>query len=335
MLLCLAHSAWARQQTAHQETTPPNTATLSGTVTDADGSVIIGAEVKLHLHDANTDSATVTDADGNFQFSGITPQRVDLSVKASGFGTSTSSVVLQPNQALELEAIKLGAAINQNIEVGALTQVELAEQQIHVEETQRLLGVIPNFFVSYTWKAAPLNTKQKFELSWKTVIDPVGFLIAGSTAGVQQAQGHFAEYGEGAAGYGKRFGANYADFAIGTFIGGAVMPALFHQDPRYFYKGTGSFWVRAGYAISTAVICRGDNGHWQPNYSGVIGDLAAGAASNLYYPANDRTGLSATFQNGLISAGFDGLGNLLQEFVFHKITIAFPKSKPPTPPSNP
>jgi hypothetical protein len=330
ILLFVAGSAWA-----HQASAPPNSAIIGGTVTDADGSVIVGAAVKLHLHDSNTDCVTATDASGHFQFSGIPAQRVDLRVKANGFGAATSSVVLQPSQMLELGPIKLAAAATLNVEVGALTQQELAEQQIHVEEHQRLVGIVPNFFVSYTWRAAPLTTKQKFELSWRTTIDPVSILLAAGTAGVEQAQNHFEQYGQGAAGYAKRFGANYADLAIGTFIGGAILPSLLHQDPRYFYKGTGSVWSRAGYALSTAVICRGDNGRWQPNYSGVLGDLAAGAASNLYYPANDRTGASQMFTNGLLSAAFDGLGNLLQEFVFHKVTMAFPKTKPPSTPSNP
>jgi len=328
ILLCFAGSAQAWQQT-----TPRETATIGGTLTDADGRAIVGAEVKLHLHDSNTDSVTATDADGHFQFAGITPQRVDLTVKAEGFGTSTASAVLQPGQALELESIKLSAATSMNVEVGALTQQEVAEQQIHVEERQRLGGFMPNFFVSYTWQAVPLTTKQKFELSWRTAIDPVSFLIAGGTAGIEQAQDHFEAYGEGATGYAKRFGANYADFAIGTFIGGAVFPSLFHQDPRYFYKGTGSVWSRAAYALSTAVICRGDNGKWQPNYSGVLGDMAAGAASNLYYPSNDRTGASLTVENGLLSVVFDGVGNLLQEFVFHHFTTG--KPKPAITPSNP
>jgi len=328
ILLCVAGSA-----RAYQQSSPQNAATLSGTLTDADGRAIVGAQVTLHLHDSNTDSVTASDADGHFQFTGIAPQHVDLSTKANGFGPATTSAVLQPGQTLELDPIKLSAATDVNVEVGALTQQEIAEQQIHIEEHQRLAGIMPNFFVSYTWQAAPLTTKQKFELSLKTTIDPVSFLVTGGTAGIEQAQNHFAEYQQGALGYAKRFGANYADLAIGTFFGGAVFPSIFHQDPRYFYKGTGSFWARAGYALSTAVICRGDNGHWQANYSGILGDMAAGAASNLYYPANDRTGVSLTIENGLVSAAFDGVGNLLQEFVFHHFTTG--KPKPASAPSNP
>src|SRR6202044_2472443 len=110
---------------------------------------------------------------------------------------------------------------NMSVDVNPLTQQEIAEQQIHLEEHQRLAGIVPNFFVSYTWKAAPLTTKQKFELSWKTTIDPVNILITGATAGIEQAQNHFELYKQGVEGYSKRFGANYADLAIGTFFGGA------------------------------------------------------------------------------------------------------------------
>jgi len=328
ILLCLAGSVLAQQESA-----PRGAATLSGTVTDSDGGVIVGAQVRMHLHDANSDSITTTDADGHFRFSGIPAQHIDLSVKADGFGTGSASALLQPNQTLELEPIKLGASANMDIEVGALTQQELAEQQIHVEEHQRLLGIVPNFFVSYTWNAAPLTTKQKFEISWKNTIDPVNIFLTGATAGIEQAQDHFEEYKQGLSGYSKRFGANYADLAIGTFFGGAIFPSLLHQDPRYFYKGTGSFWARAGYALSTAFICRGDNGRWQPNYSGILGDLTAGAASNLYYPANDRTGFGLTMQNGLVSVLSDGVGNLIQEFIFHRFTMG--KPKPASTSSNP
>ena len=74
-------------------------------------------------------------------------------------------------------------------------------------------------------------------------------------------------------------------------LGGAVFPSLFKQDPRYFYKGTGSISSRALYAIANSVICKGDNERWQPNYSAILGGIAAGGISNLYYPASNRSGV--------------------------------------------
>ena len=121
-----------------------------------------------------------------------------------------------------------------------VSPVEVAEEQLKVEEKQRVLGVIPNFYVSYIPNPVPLTYKQKFKLAWKTTVDPVTILLNGAFAGVEQAQNHFRGYGQGAEGYGKRFGASYADTVTSTFIGGAILPSLLKQDPRYFYKGTGS-----------------------------------------------------------------------------------------------
>ena len=111
-----------------------------------------------------------------------------------------------------------------------------------------------------------------------------------------------------------------ADTAIGGMLGGAVLPVLFHQDPRYFYKGTGTKWQRAWYAIGTSVIARGDNGKWQPAYASVLGDFASGAISNLYYPASNRNGAELTIENGFLAIAGNAAGNLLQEFVLKKIS---------------
>jgi hypothetical protein len=199
-------------------------------------------------------------------------------------------------------------------------RIEVAEEELKVEEKQRVFGVIPNFYVSYIPDAAPLASKQKFQLAWRSTIDPVNFVITGAIAGVQQADGTFSGYGQGAQGYAKRYGASYADFVTGTFIGSAILPSLLKQDPRYFYKGTGSVRSRVLYAIANSVICKGDNGHWQPNYSSILGSLASGGISNLYYPAQNRDGAGLTFENALIGIGETAATNLLQEFVIRKLT---------------
>jgi len=103
-------------------------------------------------------------------------------------------------------------------------------------------------------------------------------------------------------------------------IGGAILPSLLKQDPRYFYKGTGSTRSRFFYAIATTVICKGDNGHWQPNYSGLSASLASGGISNLYYPSADRNGVSLTFENSGIGLASGAVENLFQEFVVRKLT---------------
>lgn len=213
----------------------------------------------------------------------------------------------------------------------AVSPVEVAEEQLKAQEKQRVFGVLPNFYVSYVPDAVPLNSKQKFNLAWKTVVDPFTLVMVAGAAGVEQAQNHFEGYGQGAEGYAKRFGAGYADTITGTFIGGAILPSLLKQDPRYFYKGQGSIESRALYAIANSVICKGDNRRWQVNYSNILGSLAAGGLSNLYYPSDDRNGAGLTFENAAIGIGSTAVANLFQEFLIRKLTPKLPKHEPNKP----
>jgi hypothetical protein len=191
---------------------------------------------------------------------------------------------------------------------------ELATEQIHEQEHQRVLGVIPNFYVSYAPNAAPLRAKHKFQLAWKSASDPITFAGVAFFAGVDQAADRYGAYGQGAEGYAKRFGATYGDVFTATFIGGAVMPSLLKQDPRYFYKGTGSKKSRLLYAIASSVICKGDNGKWQPNYSNVVGSFAGSALQYTYTPPGDRTGTNGIVGGALIRMGETSLAGVLQEF---------------------
>ena len=187
-----------------------------------------------------------------------------------------------------------------------------------------MFGFIPNFYVTYDPHPVSLTSKQKFELAWKTTVDPVTFAIIGGIAGVQQAENAFSGYGQGAQGYAKRYAASYADVVTGTFLGSAILPSLLKQDPRYFYKGTGSTRSRSLYAIANSVICKGDNGRWQANYSNILGNLAAGGISNLYYPAQNRNGAALTFENAAIGIGATAAANLVEEFLMRKLTPNVP-----------
>jgi hypothetical protein len=187
-----------------------------------------------------------------------------------------------------------------------------------------VLGVIPNFYVTYAPNAPPLTSRQKFTLAWKSSIDPVTLLSVGVFAGVNQATNSYSGYGQGAQGYAKRYGAGFADSFLGNMIGGAILTSWWKQDPRYFYKGTGTTRSRVIYAIENAVMCKGDNGRRQVNYSAIVGGLAAGGISNLYYPAADRDGVQLTFLNALIGTGESAVSNLFQEFVIRKLTPHVP-----------
>lgn len=274
--------------------------------------------------DRSVNHEAVSGADGQFSFAGIAPGPFQLTITSAGFATQTYSGVLHSGEINTRPPIVLTVASNvTEVQVG-VNPVEVAEEQIKIEEKQRVLGVLPNFYVSYIPNAAPLNSKQKFKLAWKTVTDPFTLVFVGGAAGVEQAQNHFREYGQGAQGYAKRFGAGYGDTLTGTFIGSAILPALLKQDPRYFYKGTGRMTSRALYAIANSVICKGDNRRWQPNYSNILGSLAAGGISNLYYPPQDRDGAELTFENAAIGIGGTAVSNLLQEFVIRKLTPKLP-----------
>jgi len=297
---------------------------ISGTVIDQSGAVVAGAKVALTREDRSPGQNVLSGADGQFSFVNVAPGPFRLTITSAGFTTQTSSGLLRPGEIDTIAPIALEVATNvTEIQVG-IPPVEVAEEQMKVEEKQRVLGAIPNFYVSYVPNAAPLNSRQKFRLALKSVLDPFTLMVVAGTAGVQQGQNHFREYGQGTEGYAKRFGAVYADTITSTFIGGALLPSILKQDPRYFYKGTGSTTSRFLYAVANALICKGDNGRWQPNYSNILGNLAAGGISNLYYPPSDREGAELTFENAGIGIGATAATNLLQEFLIRKLT---PKSR--------
>lgn len=301
--------------------------TVSGVVVDTSGSFVSGAEVTLSREGASAQSALSSEA-GRYSFANVLPGNFQITVASYGFATKTYSSTVHAGEVLEVPPIELAVASATSQIVVSLTPAEEAEAEVKDAEKQRVLGVLPNFYVTYNPAAVPLRPKQKFELAWKSSIDPVTFGVTAAIAGIEQGTNAFSGYGQGAEGYAKRFGAAYADFVSATFIGSAILPSLLKQDPRYFYKGTGTVRSRMWYAIANAVICKGDNGHWQANYSGILGGLAAGGLSNLYYPASSRDGAALTFENAAIGIGATAATNLLQEFVIKKLTPHSPSYAP-------
>src|ERR1043166_5419267 len=226
---------------------------INGTIVDSTQAVIAGAHIKLTSDGSIAAQETTSGGDGKFSFTNVPSGPFHVTVTATGFATQTSSGDLQAGETHNLLSITLAVAkADTEVMVSPATNVGVAEEQIKVEEQQRVLKVIPNFYVSYVPNAAPLIARQKFQLAWKTVIDPVSFLVIGAVAGVQQAQNNFPGYGQGAQGYGKRYAASYGDLLSGTLIGSAILPSLLKQDPRYFYKGTGSKRSRILYALANA-----------------------------------------------------------------------------------
>jgi hypothetical protein len=303
-----------------------NLGSIHGVVADKAGPVFEGAHIALSQAESIGREVrnSISDSNGRFNFPDVLPGPFELTVSSSGFATQVIFGVLHTGESYDALAIVLPInSATTEVRVTASAE-QIAQEQVIQEEKQRVLGIIPNFYVAYAPDPAPLNSRQKFELAWKSSIDPIAFLTAGALAGVEQANNTFSAYGHGAQGYAKRFGANYTDTFIGTMMGSAVLPSLLKQDPRYFYKGAGTIRSRAFHAIASAVICKGDNGHWQPSYSGFIGGLAAGGISNFYYPARNRYGLSLTFENALTGIAGGAVQNLFQEFFIRKLTPKVP-----------
>jgi hypothetical protein len=230
------------------------------------------------------------------------------------FDATSSSLPEEPSpQTSSSSAQEKSSPSPQNEEEKKKQIEKQADQQLKEQEKQHLLGVVPTYNAVYSGQAVPLNGRQKFQLAFRSAITPYQFALTGIVAGIGQAQDSFPEYGQGMEGYAKRFGAGYTDTFNGTILGNALFPTLLHQDPRYFRKGTGSFSSRLWYSVSTTVRCKGDNGKWQPNVSNLLGNIAAGGISNLYYPESDR-GVGLTFERGLVVTAEGAIGALLLEF---------------------
>lgn len=309
----------------HQATEQHASGTIFGTVTDATGAVVVDASVTLQNQASGEQRVATSDDGGLFNFAGVAPGSFKITIASKGFATwVTEGIALHQGETCEVPHIVLQVAPVTEVVEATLSVEEVAEEQLKAEEKQRVLGVFPNFYVTYLRHAAPLSAKQKFRLAWKTSLDPLSFVYPGTVAGIQQMNNSYPDFGQGAQGYAKRYGAAYLDNFTGIMLGRAVFPSLFHQDPRYYYKGTGSFRSRALYAFSRVVVGRGDNGRWQPNYSLVLGSLASGGISNLYYPSADRNGAHLTLRNAAISIGSDAVANLIQEFLLRKVTRGAP-----------
>jgi Carboxypeptidase regulatory-like domain len=300
--------------------TEKGAANISGTVLDTNGNVIQGARVVLSNKAGTDERELQSGANGEFEFSTLAPGIYKLTVTGRGMGTFVSPTI--PMRAGEMrfvsEVVLPVAATSTSVSVTG-NKEELAEEQVQIAVEQRVLGVFPNFYTTFDSNAPPMGTKQKYKLALRSMIDPVTFAGAGALAGFEQFYDIFPGYGGGIQGYVKRYGAAYANDFSARMLSSAVFASLFRQDPRYFYKGTGSIRFRTMYAISAAVIAKDDNGHRRPNYSHVLGTFLAGAISNLYYPSSSH-GLSLTLTNGLVETAGRAGTNLLREFVLKGIT---------------
>ena len=322
----LAESQKTQASAARQQHAEHRAASISGKVVDQSGTCIAGAVIKLTRESQSSGLEVRSDEDGLFAFTNVAPGSFQLTISSPDLASQEFTGTVEPGEAYVTPVIMLVISTQvTEVHVEGLTPEELADVQIKEEEQQRVFGVIPNFYVSYEPNAAPLTAKHKFGLAWKSASDPVTLVGVGFLAGMGQAADRWGAYGQGAQGYAKRYGASYANVFAATFIGGAVMPSVLKQDPRYFYKGSGSKRSRILYAVASAVKCKGDNGHWQPNYSNIIGSFAGAGLGALYLPANDRRGSGFVVSSALIRLGETSLAGVLQEFLFSKLSPNRPR----------
>jgi hypothetical protein len=313
-------NAGAQESVKPTSTQDPTKANIGGSVLDTNGDTVPRATIILEGPRPGDRQTAIGDENGAFQFGGLqpgTPYQVTISM--ADFETwKSQKIVLTPGQFYFLVDIKLKISESVTSVTVYASQDVIAAEQVRLEEKQRVLGIFPNFFVTYDPHPVPLTTKLKFRLAYKASTDPVTFFGIAFLAAIYQA-GDIPAYGQGWKAYGQRVGAGILDSTTDIFFGGAIYPWMFHQDPRYFYQGTGTKKSRALHALASPYVCRGDNGKRQPNISSLGGDLTSGAISNLYYPESDR-GAKLVFQGFLITTGVRTVDSLVQEFVLRKLT---------------
>jgi hypothetical protein len=292
------------------------TGQILGTVTDINDGPVPGATVSLKGSEPGDVRSVTTDENGFFEIGDVEPGRpYEVSIRAAGFSEWESPVVtIEPGQSKILEVSKLEIEeVQTSITVTPESSEEIATEQVKTEERQRGFAIIPNFYAVYTPDPAPLTAKLKFTLALRVVRDPFTLGGVALVAGIGQATDD-PSYVQGAKGYAERFGVNYANSFTDVMLYGAVLPSLLHQDPRFFYQ-EGTSKSRAVHAISSLVITKGDDGRLQPNYSGLGGDLASAAVSNLYYPKANR-GVGLVFERFALNSAIHVAVRLLDEFVF-------------------
>lgn len=337
LALCLAAGpAWAEARHGAADSLPdaPQPQTLGaihGTVDGPSEAPLSGIRLVLDGGNLSTPRINITNRTGKFAFPNLAAGEYTVSVSGPGFEpVNPMPVVLGAGEdfRLPISLIPMPRVVS-TVHVTASTAA-IARAQMKQEVQQRVLAVIPNFGTSFEWNAAPLTTGLKFSLQLRDVIDPFTIGTDFALAGVEQWHNTFPGYGTGWPGYGKRFGATLADSFDARMLGDALLPSVFHQDPRYFYHGGPNVWRRFVYALQEVPMCRGDDKRQQFCYSRILGDFAAAGIANIYHDPADR-GFGITMRDGFIVLGTDAAVNLMREFLSKGLTSHKPpgaKGKP-------
>lgn len=313
-----------------QAASAPATSTITGDVLDVHNDLVPDATITAQQVPATAAATplqqqTTSDSAGHFELRNLPAGTWTVTVTAPDLRTFLSPKInLKPGDKFVLQGIILPIAEQLADVTVTITTHEIAEQQIHDEEHQRVLGFFPNYSTSYVWNAAPLTTKQKFKLNAHATFDPVSLITAGLVASAEQIRGTFPGYGSGPEGFGKRYAAAWGDAFIGETLGHAIFPSIFRQDPRYFYMGTGTKKQRAIHALASGLFCRGDNGHTQLDVSHILGNFTAGYISSTYHPAS-TSALTLAVDNALIGIAGRAGTDFVREFFLRPFSTGTPK----------
>lgn len=310
---------------------PGGTVRVKGVVSDMQGGLVPGAHVVISCAAPPLTRETDANQTGFFSIAGLPAGTYMLKISSPGLETYVvRDLHLRAGETYSLPEVSLPMARTSADVTVTVTTEQIAEAELQSELKQRVLGILPNFYVSYQWNAAPLTARQKFKLTFRSATDPVFFMTTGITAGIEQADNTFPEYGPGPAGYWRRYGAAYGDAVIGRFMGSVVFASAFHQDPRYFVMTNGPVPKRAWHAVSSTFIQRGDNRRWQPAYAHLLGNAVTGLIATTYHPGSSPGQL--VLDNTILGLGGQAGNNLVREFVLRHLAKNIPsyaKGKPP------
>jgi hypothetical protein len=302
-------------------------AIVTGAVVDVTGTAVAGAQAELTRSDGSHVGTSTSDATGAFSFSGVLSGSYVVTVDSVGFAPFTSKpfTVGGQTRTYAVPPIVLDiAALSASVVVRPIERI--AAEQIKAQEQQRLLGVLPNFYVSYVPDAAPLTSRQKLSLATRETFDWTAFANATISAGTGQAANTHSGFGGGESAYAKRWVASFVDDRTGDFLTHYVFASLFHEDPRYFYQGSGTTRSRAVHALSSAFVARSDSGKPMPNYAYIFGNITAASLSNTYYPTAAR-GSHLLMTNVAVGLAGRAAANLIQEFVGKRLTKNVPTAQ--------
>lgn len=327
------------QLPAPQHTTPATSEAhcrISGVVSDIQGGLIPGAHVIAERVGAPADeSPQKADADdkGYFRFSDLAAGAYTVTISSPGFDTyRIPGINLKPGETYELPEVALPIARTTADATVTLTVVQIADAELNDELHQRVLGILPNYYTSYIWDAAPLNMRQKFKLAIRATTDPVFYATTGLTTGIQYATSANPEYGSGPSGYWELYASNYGGAVIGRVVTSVLLNSLFHEDPRYFVMTNGSVVRRSWHAISSTFLQRGDDKHWHPAYSNFIGGATAAVVVSTWHPDSNISMGQRVLNDTVLDLGGQAIRNLAREFLYRHLAHHVPtyaKGKPP------